>query len=380
MSNLLAALARAKAAMKTTGLSGLSGLNDGKVNKTNQLAVAATPTTGEAQMVGLVGREALPTTCNQSENASGLTLIARESLLKQEVAKSPTTQTTNFKACPQISGSNEIIQQKPLPKAPSKPLKPPPPENIGPNYGGHWGANLEPDEAANLAKVRAEIQAGIKRNKTAQKRKPETLTPAAREMERETYRRLPEVRAAAGLPPVESGAPPLKAQGDYCANRGMGYLADFWAELTSDEKRHVGGKAALDAWKRTAREADEASKASPPPAPVPAVYLEALAQLQARKPLEVTEAQWKQAIEDAGRFLDEVLAAKAFELGWTARDLFDPPIMGVPPGLVWFLCGRPVASLGLWAASVGEGHIVWNKETRHVWQSPYVVNCDGMER
>src|ERR1700730_10051693 len=75
-------------------------------------------------------------------------------------------------------------------------------------------------------------------------------------MERETHRRLPEVRAAQGLLPVESSVPPLNEQGDYCASRGMDYLADFWANLTREERVSVGGKSTLAAWKCTAREVD----------------------------------------------------------------------------------------------------------------------------
>jgi hypothetical protein len=249
-----------------------------------------------------------------------------------------------------------------------------PPENIGPDYGDSWGANLEADEAANLAKVRAEIQ--VQRNKRA-KRKPETLTPAAREMERETFRRLPEQVGARGDPPALSSVPLLKAQGDVCATRGVDYLEAFWANLTREERVSVGGKAALDAWQRTAREVDAAPKApeSSRPATVPEVYLDAWATLQARKPGEVTEAQWKQAIEDAGRFLVGDRAKDAANSDWTVRDLFDPPIMGVPPGLVWFLRGRPVSSIGPQFAGVGEGYVVFNKENRQTWQNPHNTSC-----
>jgi len=38
---------------------------------------------------------------------------------------------------------------------------------------------------------------------------------------------------------------------------------------------------------------------------VPAVYADSRARLNCRKPLDVTEAKWRQALDDAGRFLDE---------------------------------------------------------------------------
>src|ERR1700730_13115889 len=84
-------------------------------------------------------------------------------------------------------------------------------------------------------------------------------------MERETHRRLPEVRAAQGLLPVESSVPPLNEQGDYCASRGMDYLADFWANLTREERVSVGGKATLDAWKKLARAAVAAPRSTKAP-------------------------------------------------------------------------------------------------------------------
>jgi hypothetical protein len=101
----------------------------------------------------------------------------------------------------------------------------------------------------------------------------------------------------------------------------MDYLADFWANLTREERVSVGGRATLDAWKKLARAADAAPaparpRTAPPPSPaspddpeavevekraVPEAYLDAWARLQARKPGEVTEAEWRQAILDAGR-------------------------------------------------------------------------------
>ena len=249
------------------------------------------------------------------------------------------------------------------------------------NYGDDWGANLAPDEAANLAKARAEIKAEVSRSPAAIKTvatPADEMPEAARKMEMEAYRRLPETRAAAGLPPVETGTPPLKEQGDYCASRGIEYLEAFWKELNEPEKRQIGGKYTLAAWRRTAREVDAAQKAPapsrcaplPPPvspddpeavlreeragmaaAGVPEVYLAAWGDLQARKPREATEAQWKQAIEDAGRFLDDTILVKAAEdNGWTARDLFDASDRGVPQGLIWFLRGRPIAAIDAWFA------------------------------
>ena len=51
---------------------------------------------------------------------------------------------------------------------------------------------------------------------------------------------------------------------------------------------------------------------------VPEPYLDAWARLQCRKPMSVADVDWRQAIDDAGRFLDQ-WGKLAMELGWTAR-------------------------------------------------------------
>ena len=132
------------------------------------------------------------------------------------------------------------------PSAPSAPLSP---ENTGPNYGASWGESLEAAEAAKLAKVRAEIRAEVSRIKAKQK---PAATSAAREMERETFRRLPEQVAARGDPPAQSSVPPLEEQGAACASRGMDYLADFWANLIGRRQARAGRLEARRGLLRTA--------------------------------------------------------------------------------------------------------------------------------
>ena len=111
---------------------------------------------------------------------------------------------------------------------------------------------------------------------------------------------------------------------------------------------------------------------------VPEPYLDAWGRLQARKPGEVSDAEWRQAILDARRFLDQ-WGKIAADNGCTDRDLFDAPCKGVPGGLIWFLRGAPVASLGPWHASVGEGYVVFDKTTRHTWQDPYAISCGTLQ-
>jgi hypothetical protein len=78
---------------------------------------------------------------------------------------------------------------------------------------------------------------------------------------------------------------------------------------------------------------------------VPEPYLDAWARLQIQKPMRVSDAEWRQAIDAAGRFLDQ-WGSRAVEFGWTAADLFDVPRDGKPGGLVWFLEGESVQAIG----------------------------------
>ncbi len=79
---------------------------------------------------------------------------------------------------------------------------------------------------------------------------------------------------------------------------------------------------------------------------VPMVYLDAWARLQCQRPLTVLEDDWRRAVNDAGLFLDE-WGREAAEWRWTAGELFDfPRADGTAAGLIWFLKGRKVTSLG----------------------------------
>jgi hypothetical protein len=71
---------------------------------------------------------------------------------------------------------------------------------------------------------------------------------------------------------------------------------------------------------------------------VPAVYAPAFAALQIRRPANMEDYRWQQAILDAGVFLD-TWADEAERGGWTAEDLFGPN------GLVLRLDGRRVLIL-----------------------------------
>jgi hypothetical protein len=96
-------------------------------------------------------------------------------------------------------------------------------------------------------------------------------------------------------------------------------------------------------------------------------YLGAWVRLQVQKPAHVTVEQWRQAIDDAGRFLDQ-WGKLADSFGWTPGDLFDVPRDGAM-GLAWWLKGRAVTAVGPEHAAGGDP--VYDRVTRRDWVNPY---------
>ena len=103
---------------------------------------------------------------------------------------------------------------------------------------------------------------------------------------------------------------------------------------------------------------------------VPEPYLDGWARLQIQKPLTVSDAQWRLAINDAVLFLDE-WGSMALEFQWTAADIFDVPRADGATGLVWFIKGEPVRSFGPEHAVLGNGTRVFDRRTRGEWVNPY---------
>ena len=99
---------------------------------------------------------------------------------------------------------------------------------------------------------------------------------------------------------------------------------------------------------------------------VPEPYLDAFARLQCQKPVRVSDAAWRQAIDDAGQFLDQ-WGSMAVEFKWTAGELFDRPRDGEPGGLGWFLKGECVRGLGPEHAVLGDGIRVYDRIERGEW-------------
>jgi hypothetical protein len=100
---------------------------------------------------------------------------------------------------------------------------------------------------------------------------------------------------------------------------------------------------------------------------VPKRYLAAWGQFQCQCPGGVTEQAWRQAIDDAGRFLAQ-WGKHADSFGWSPGDLFDLPRDGAM-SLAWWLKGRTVTALGPEHAGVGQP--AYDRVTHRDWVNPY---------
>lgn len=90
---------------------------------------------------------------------------------------------------------------------------------------------------------------------------------------------------------------------------------------------------------------------------VPAPYLDTWARLNCEKPMTVSEAKWRQALDDGGLFLD-ARGRYAAEWGWTTGDLFGVPRDGRQGGLLWRLQGALVKAFGPEHARLSDGRII----------------------
>jgi hypothetical protein len=89
---------------------------------------------------------------------------------------------------------------------------------------------------------------------------------------------------------------------------------------------------------------------------VPPAYAGAWAVFQMRKPGQLSEAAWFQAIDDAGRFLDE-WASLALDFGWRPNDIFGQR------GLARFCTGERVRAVGPDNAITASGRIFTRQQT-----------------
>jgi len=82
------------------------------------------------------------------------------------------------------------------------------------------------------------------------------------------------------------------------------------------------------------------------------VYLDAWARLNCQKPASVSEAEWRLALDDGGRFLD-AWGNEAAEAEWTPGELFD-----VTAGLIWRVAGERVEAIGAEHVRLGDGRTI----------------------
>jgi len=88
---------------------------------------------------------------------------------------------------------------------------------------------------------------------------------------------------------------------------------------------------------------------------VPAVYLDAWARMNCQKPFNVSDDEWRRALDDGGRFLD-AWGCDAAEMGWTPGELFD-----VTAGLAWRLAGARVEAIGADRARLSDGRTIMRR-------------------
>jgi hypothetical protein len=91
---------------------------------------------------------------------------------------------------------------------------------------------------------------------------------------------------------------------------------------------------------------------------VPVCYLEAWARLNHKKPAQVSEAYWRIALNDGGRFLDR-WGCEAAELGWTPAELFE-----ARAGLIWRLYGESVEAIYADHVELERSRVILRQETR----------------
>jgi hypothetical protein len=79
------------------------------------------------------------------------------------------------------------------------------------------------------------------------------------------------------------------------------------------------------------------------------VYLDAWSRINHQKPAQVSEAEWRHALDDGGQFLDAG-GSEAADLGWTPGELFD-----VTAGLIWSLGGERVEAISADGVRLSDG-------------------------
>jgi hypothetical protein len=84
-------------------------------------------------------------------------------------------------------------------------------------------------------------------------------------------------------------------------------------------------------------------------------FVAGFARLQMTQPAGTNEADWHQAINDAGFFLDS-FGAKAAAFGWSPEDVF------AASGLAWVLKGATVTDISTTGAALSDGRTFHRRE------------------
>jgi hypothetical protein len=91
---------------------------------------------------------------------------------------------------------------------------------------------------------------------------------------------------------------------------------------------------------------------------VPAIYLDVWAWINCNKPMRVSEAEWRQALDDGGRFLDAWGWACGSGWEWSVAELFRIPGATGEGGLIWRLGGALVEGYGPDHVRLGDGRTI----------------------
>jgi hypothetical protein len=90
--------------------------------------------------------------------------------------------------------------------------------------------------------------------------------------------------------------------------------------------------------------------------PTPPIHFRPVGTPKPRQPLGVSEAEWRLALEDGGRFLD-AWGSEAAHMRWTPGELFD-----VTAGLVWRLAGQHAEAIGADHVRLSDGRTIVRSE------------------
>jgi hypothetical protein len=133
---------------------------------------------------------------------------------------------------------------------------------------------------------------------------------------------------------------PLRVENDDLGKSDFGGVLDGVSDLPEFVREAIEERAALCAGS------------------VPAIYLDAWARLNHQKPMRVSKAEWRRALDDGGRFLDQWGWVSNEEWAWAPDELFAIPRAIGDGGLIWRLSGALVEAYGPHHVRLSDGSVV----------------------